>query len=142
MPFSTVFRLTTPRAIIVAGAIIAAAMWFSASDKVMAFAAVIGTVATICLVILTYFSARSARRIEWFTGAMERHSDQQRQLAAKRAGVDIIWWDPTEGNANKAFPFEGKHGEKFDLNAIYIGIPPEHRKVRASKWRTRLWGDH
>jgi hypothetical protein len=29
------------------------------------------------------------------SGAMERHSGQQRQIAAHKAGMKMIWWDKT-----------------------------------------------
>ena len=99
MPTSKSFQLTVPRAIVISGVMVSVAILYSGSATATAVATVAGAIAAICAVILTYFSVRSARRIEWFTGSMERHSDQQRQLAAKRAGVDLIWWDPTEDDA-------------------------------------------
>ena len=63
-------------------------------------------------------------RMNWLTGAMERHSDQQRQIAATAQGIQLIWWDPTI----KPWPFDGKHGESFDLRKIHIGIPTDHRQ--------------
>ena len=33
------------------------------------------------------------KTMEWLSGAMERHSDQQRQIAAHKAGIKMIWWE-------------------------------------------------
>ncbi len=94
---------------------------------------------TILLAFLTLLTVQTMRRIEWFTGAQERHSDQMRQLAAKEQGVKMIWWDKTEDGANGQFPFDGRHNEVHELDVLYIGIPPEHRKVRPTAWQ-RFWG--
>ena len=59
---------------------------------------------TLSIVVLTALNFLIMRRLKWLTGAMERHSDQQRQLAARSAdpSIKIVWWDKTisiEGSA-------------------------------------------
>ncbi len=114
----------------------------SEGDQLMPSATILfealGAIATACLVVLTYLSVKAARHVEWFTGAMERHSDQQRQIAAHKAGIKMIWWDKTMDVAHGYFPHEGAHGEENVLKVIYIGIPPERRKKQPSGWQKFL----
>ena len=85
----------------------------------------INIVLTLGIVVIAWESRRIATRVQWLTGAMERHSDQQRQIAAKEAGIQMIWWDPNEGGR---FPHKGKHEHMHRLEKIYIGIPEHLRK--------------
>ena len=123
--------MSTGWGITIAGALIAAAIYFGAGDPAM-------VLLTVILAFLTYVNVRSGSRIEWFTGAMERHSDQMRQLTAKEAGVKIIWWDKTL--ADGLFPFDGEHGKEVNLDIMYVGVPPEHRSKRPNKWRRTILG--
>jgi hypothetical protein len=116
-----------------------AALVVSHEEPIMVVLTALVAVGTLLLVGLTLLSVRSNRRIEWFTGALERHSDQMRQLAAKQAKVKLIWWDKTEEGAGGKFPFAGKHNQEYELDALHIGIPPEYRKVQPTAWQ-RFWG--
>ncbi len=85
----------------------------------------INIVLTIAILVIAWQGRRIANRVQWLTGAMQRHSDQQRQIAAKEAGIQMIWWDPIEGGR---FPHKGDHGHVHCLERIYIGIPEHLRK--------------
>jgi hypothetical protein len=124
--------LNIPWAIVVAGALVAVAVYFSGPQRLMAIFGALTTASTALLALLTYLYWRSQRRVEWFTGAMERHSDQQRQIAANEAGLKLIWWDRTHPEANGDFPFEGAHGQEFTPGPIYVGILPQCRFRRPS----------
>ena len=87
---------------------------------------VINVALTAAIAVFAFTSWRIADRIKWLTGAMERHSDQQRQIAAKQAGIEMFWWDKNQGGK---FPHSGKHGQTHKLERIYIGIP-EHLRMR------------
>ncbi len=89
----------------------------------------INIVLTLGIVAIAWQSWRIATRMKWLTGAMERHSDQQRQIAAKDAGVEMIWCDPNEGGR---FPHKGEHGHVHHMKKIYIGIPEHLRK--SGRW--------
>ncbi len=82
---------------------------------------------------LALFSWRVAARIKWLTGAMERHSDQQRQIAAEQTGVKMVWWDKTVGGE---FPHEGEHNQVHQLEKIYIGVPEAYRIHR--RWWQKM----
>lgn len=85
--------------------------------------------------VLAFFAFKGQRAIEWFTGAMENHSHQQRMIAAKEAGVEIVWWDHSRGR----IPTTGKHGDPFTLERIYIGVPIEDRMEQPS-WLAKRFG--
>jgi hypothetical protein len=125
-------------AIVIAGAMISAAIYFSTEDKAMVVLTACGVIATLLLVVLTFLYVRATHRIEWFTGAMERHSDQMRQIAAKEAKIKMIWWDKTEPEAAGDFPFDGQHGKEHQLDTIHIGIPMRHRYEQSSWWQRFL----
>jgi len=125
-------RLNTPWAIIIGTIFISGAILFSAEAV-----PVLQLIATLSLVVLAFFARRTTRRIEWFTGAMQRHSDQQRQIAAKQAGLKLIWWDPNESSGH--FPEGGQHGEEFKLEEITVGLPPHQRKKKPNRWQ-KFWG--
>ena len=90
-------------------------------------------IATIVMIVSTSMAnARSHaanERLNWLTGAMERHSDQQRQLAAMERGMKLIWWDPTIA----PWPFDGEHGQPIKADEMYIGIPTDHRQGNKKK---------
>ena len=69
------------------------------------------------IVLLTLLNILIMGRLRWLTGAMERHSDQQRQLAARSADppIEMIWWDKT---VDGPFPHEGKHLELNQLSRM------------------------
>ena len=85
----------------------------------------INIVLTFAILVIAWQGRRIANRVQWLTGAMQRHSDQQRQIAAKEAGIEMIWWDPNEGGR---FPHKGEHGHVHHMKKIYIGIPEHLRK--------------
>ena len=93
-------------------------------------------VLTAAIVILTWLNYWVVRRLKWLTGAMERHSDQQRQLAARDAGIKMLWWDKTIGGP---FPHEGEHKQPVELDTMYIGIPETNRRYRGWRGGIRKW---
>ena len=93
----------------------------------------INIVLAAAVVLLAFVNWRVAARIKWLTGAMERHSDQQRQIAAKQAGVTMVWWDKTVGGV---FPHEGEHNQVYQLETIYIGVPEAYRINR--RWWQKM----
>ena len=95
--------------VVIAGVLIAAAIYFGSGDIAMVFVTGVLALLTAGLLVLTFLNLRIAHRIEWFTGAMERHSDQMRQLEARAQGVEMIWWDKTK--SDNQFPFHGKHAK-------------------------------
>lgn len=138
-------RLNNPWATVIAGALIAAGiivgLYISEPDKARLLVDACSVASTFLLAVVTYLLWRSQRRIEWFAGAMERHSDQQRQFAAKNAGVKMIWWNPTKSEGRSKFPFNGEHGKEVKLDEIYIGIPLEYRSTQPSALRRWFFGD-
>lgn len=83
----------------------------------------ISAISTVVIAFLSYLLWRSGKRVEWFTGAMESHSEIQLAIAAKEAGIEVIWWDPTlEKN-----PTDRKHGEHRDISRVYFFLPPDER---------------
>ncbi len=128
--------MSTDRAILIGSGIIALSIigsaYVSGSWPIV--------VVTLLLVLVTYVHARIMKRVEWFTGAMERHSDQMRQIMAKDANIEMYWWDKTETDAGEGFPFEGAHNEKHELEKIYIGVPLHKRKKQTPSWKRGLLG--
>ena len=91
---------------------------------------------TAAIVGMTILNWQITARMKWLTGALERHSDQQRQIAAHNAGVRMRWWDKEIGGE---FPHEGEHNQVHRLKLLYIGIPP-HKRIKKSWWvRFRRW---
>ncbi len=92
---------------------------------------------------LTLLNIWIMHRLKWLTGAMERHSDQQRQLAARNAipPIEMVWWDKTIGGP---FPHEGEHQDPIQLDKMYIGVPESYRRYhgwrRIIKWWRQLKG--
>ena len=86
---------------------------------------------TAVIVLLTILNWKIAARMKWLAGALERHSDQQRQIAAHNAGLEMRWWDPELGGP---FPHEGEHNQVHHMKLLYIGIPPHKRKKK--RWWT------
>ena len=93
---------------------------------------------TLSIVVLTALNFLIMRRLKWLTGAMERHSDQQRQLAARNAdsSIEMVWWDKTVGGA---FPHEGEHEDPVQLDRMYIGVPESFRRYRGWRRIIKWW---
>jgi hypothetical protein len=74
---------------------------------------------------------RTAKKVEWLTGAMESHSFLMVRLAAKEQGVKCIWWDPTI-----EAPPPHSYREDAVLDSIRIFLPMEHRQgAKKRRWR-------
>ena len=135
--------MNTPRAIFlgisVAGVLIAGALLISDADTAMVFGTLLVAILTGALAFLTYLNVRIMKSIEWFSGAMERHSDQMRQIAAQNAEIKLIWWDKTQAPDGR-FPFEGRHNEEFKLERIFIGMPIEEREKQPGRLHKWIWG--
>ena len=84
---------------------------------------VVSGLATAIIAILSYRLWRSSKRVEWLTGALESHSEIQLAIAAKGAGMEVIWWDPTL----EKVPSVRKHGEQRDLSRVYTFLPLRER---------------
>ena len=119
--------------LVVGSAIIAAAIYFGSGNAAMVFVTGALTILTGFLVVIGFTNVRIATRIVLFTGAMERHSDQMRQLTAQDAKVKMIWWDKTKPDAAGKFPFDGEHGKEAKLDVLYIGIPWEYRHKKPGR---------
>jgi hypothetical protein len=108
-------------------------------------AAVVSGVGGLIGAIIANVESRRARNIaeraNWFTGAMESHSDMQVRIAARKEGLKAVWWDKSrygESPSQAAI----KHGEEINLETIYFNISPELRAqpdARRGFWR-RLFG--
>jgi len=133
--------LDTPRAIVLAGLLIAAGicagLYLSRPEMADFVVKVCEVLSTFLLAFVTFCVWRSQLRIEWFTGAMENHSDQMRQMEARKQGIKMIWWDKTVA----PFPFEGSHSAEINLTEIYVGIPLRYRHKQPSVWNRWLRGD-
>jgi len=90
---------------------------------------VVSGVATAVIAYLSYRLWCSSKRVEWLTGALESHSDIQLAIAAKEAGIELVWWDPTL----EKVPSVRKHGEQRDLSRIYTFLPPSERAGNLKK---------
>lgn len=101
----------------------------SAQEVLLIVSALISTAATVVIAFLSYQLYRSNQRITWLTGAMETHSEIQLAIAAKEAGMEVIWWDPTL----EKVPTDRKHGEHRDLSRVYIFLPPDERAGNRKK---------
>ena len=112
--------------IIIAGALIAAGLYFGSGDTATVFTTWLVAVLTAALALISYLNLRIMKQVERFTGAMERHSDQMRQLTAKQLKVKLIWWDKTEPDAKGQFPFDGAHDQEIQLDKMHIGIPSKY----------------
>ena len=69
-------------------------------------------------------------RMVWFTGSMESYSRLMLRLEAKRQGVRLIWWDPSE----KGWPKTGPDGADATPEVIRIGMHPTDRDVIPPAW--------
>ncbi len=92
-------------------------------EPLIAVSAAASAFATVAIAVFSWMLWRSNKRIEWFTGAMQTHSEIQLAIAAKAAKMEVIWWDPTL----EKVPTVRKHGEPRDLSHVYIFVPPNER---------------
>ena len=114
---------------LVAGcATIAVAIYFGSGDSAMVWVTGGLVVLTAILVLIAFFNLLMVLQVTWFTGAMERHSDQMRQMKAHELKIPMFWWDKTEKGADDEFPFEGEHDQPLKLEKLYIGIPRGKRR--------------
>lgn len=85
-------------------------------------------VLTLIVAIFTFLVWKSYYRTEFFTGAMETHSDLMLQIEARRGimgePIKLVYWDPTIDK----FPKKKQHGQEVDLSVIYIGLPLSMRR--------------
>lgn len=93
---------------------------------------------TLVIAFFTFLVLKIYDRIAWLTGAMETHSGLLLRIEAMRGitenhPIDLIWWDPTIGKP----PIIQEHGQKVEMRKVYVFLPPELRKNRAS-WKTRI----
>ena len=94
------------------------------------------------LVLLAGFLFRHNQWMKWFMGAIARHSDQQRQIAASQAGIKMTWWDPSihMRETGMKWPRPGEHGEENQLTHIHIGIAEHDRKFKPNWWQRHVLG--
>lgn len=94
------------------------------------------------LLVLTFFIYRLNKRLTWFTGAMERHSDQNRRMNAIAGKIPVIYWD----NTIHPWPDCGQHGERDYVSYITVGVAPGGRKYRGFrrllKWLDKFLGKY
>lgn len=102
---------------------------------VVAFATVALFVATRRLVVITEQTQQEMKALQersnWLMGAMESHSTMMMRLEAKKQGIPVIWWDPTDNETGEQYwPVydAAKHGEEAIIEKIYTGIPLRLRK--------------
>jgi hypothetical protein len=91
---------------------------------------IVTALATVALAIATYALWRTTDAIKrqneqlaFFTGAMESHSTLMLRLEAKKQGVPVVWWDPTQART----PGNPRHEQAAELDTIYIYLPTELR---------------
>jgi len=85
---------------------------------------------TLVIAFFTFLVWKSYYRIEWFTGAMETHSNVMLQIEARRGingePIKLVYWDPTIEKFPKKE--QQKDGQEVDLSVLYIGLPIEMRR--------------
>jgi hypothetical protein len=69
-------------------------------------------------------AADSANRLNFLIGSIESHSTLHLRMAAKAAGVKVIWWDPTI----EPPPFPFTHGDVDKLEEIRSFLPLDRRQ--------------
>jgi hypothetical protein len=84
----------------------------------------LGAAGTAITAVFTWLVWKTYERLAWLTGAMESHSTMQLRLAAKKADVPVIWWDPTI----EAPPTTPQHKEIATLEQIFLYLPVHRRK--------------
>lgn len=63
-------------------------------------------------------------RLEWLLGSIESHSTTRTILAARREGIEVVWWDPTI----EPWPRTARHGVAADVPKLRIGMPRAQRR--------------
>lgn len=83
-------------------------------------------VGAVGVVWLSYLIWQTYRKIEFLTGALETQSELMLRLTLKdrHPDISVVWWDKSVED----FPFEGKHGQPFDLKTVRFGFPMKHRR--------------
>jgi hypothetical protein len=130
-------HLTMPWAILIGAVLLAGAILFTATETTTLILGIFTIATTGGAALFAYLLWRSSRSIEWFTGAMESHSDLMLRMEVRAKGVKMVWWDKTI----KPIPFSGKHSEEVTIEEIYISLPPRLRREQPSAWWKRFVGD-
>lgn len=87
---------------------------------------------TLAIVVFTILTWCVYKRIAWFTGAMESHSERMLWIESLRGingmPIELWWWDP--GVQNPAT--EAAHGKRIALDRIRVYLPPRLRRRKPS----------
>ncbi|MGW8246774.1 MAG: hypothetical protein ACWGOV_01580 [Acidiferrobacterales bacterium] len=85
---------------------------------------------------LAYFAFQTFlinKRLAWFTGAMESHSELMMRIEAARGingkPIPVIWWNP-EPSEEEAFHTPHEHKEEAKITEIKLKVPISQRKQR------------
>jgi hypothetical protein len=97
--------------------------WNLTGIIVTALATVALAIATCALWRTTNAMKKQNEQIANFTGAMESHSTLMLRLEARKYGLPVVWWDPTQART----PGNPRHEQPADLSTIYIYLPTELR---------------
>jgi hypothetical protein len=72
-----------------------------------------------------YQNGKTTEQLKWLIGSLESHSTVRLRLQAKREGVRVVAYDPT----NSRFPGRIPHvGEEWPIDVVYLAIPRDLRK--------------
>lgn len=95
----------------------------------------ITAISSVVIAVFTFLVWKVYRRLTWFTGAMERHSDQQRRMVAKQQKIPIVLWDKTIHD----WPEDGDHGQRDQVKYIAVGVAPGRRRYRGWRRALKVW---
>ncbi len=110
------------------------------TDWIGSIVGILGLFVAIIAIVQARKARELAERANWFTGAMESHSDMQLRIAAREAKIKIVWWDKSRHGKPPSLA-SIKHGEEVNLDTIYLHVPPELRLQRPlDSWWHRLVG--
>jgi hypothetical protein len=90
---------------------------------------ILGVATAMATAVIAWFTvtiSRLNRTLTDLTGAMESHSTIMMRLEARRQGVPVVWWDPTQART----PCNPRHDTPAELKRIYLFLP---RELRAQK---------
>ena len=87
--------------------------------------------------LFSFLGWRSARRVEWLTGAMESHSTMQIRMQAKRDNLRVEAYDPDLRPYPGDVPLEGK---EWKLETVYLALPPTFRANKRTSSFARIVG--
>ncbi len=115
------------------------------TESINAYATVAIAFTSVVIALFAWKSHRLATEtrkvsetIAALTGAMETHSSLMMQLEAKKQGVKLTWWDPTQA----PFPnINAGHRNPIPLDEIFVGMPFHLRQYQgeeALKRKTQL----